>query len=104
MALKDVFEQTLIDTVRKLPPRRAAQVLDFARWLQTQPDEDDEWLNDSEEQMQAEDALWDSAYARHKDKFAALSEAARAEIAAGETQPMFDERREFLADEFSHHS
>jgi hypothetical protein len=32
----------------------------------------DEWLNDSEEQMQAEDAVWEAAYARHKDKFLTL--------------------------------
>ena len=50
----------------------------------------------TEEQMQAEDALWDAAYARHRDEFAALAEAAQAEIEAGATQPMFDEHGEFV--------
>ncbi len=63
----------------------------------------DDWLNDSEEQLQAEDALWDVAYARHGDKFAALAQAARDEIAAGATRPMFDEHGEFV-DELSHDS
>jgi hypothetical protein len=31
------LEQALINIIRILPLRRAAQVLDFARWLQTQP-------------------------------------------------------------------
>ncbi len=56
---------------------------------------DDDWLNDTEEQMQAEDALWDAAYARHRDKFDALGQAAQAEIEAGATRPMFDEHGEF---------
>jgi hypothetical protein len=36
------LELALIDVVRTLPSRRVLQVLDFARWLQTQlaPDED----------------------------------------------------------------
>lgn len=59
-------------------------------WIvQTQ---DDDWLNDSAEQLQAEDALWGAANARHGDRFAVLAQAAREEIAAGATRPMFDEQ------------
>lgn len=47
-----------------------------------------DWLNDSEEQMQAEDALWDASRKRHRDRFSAVAAAARAEIDAGATQPM----------------
>jgi len=54
--------------------------------------EDDDWLEDSEEQLQAEDALWEATYARHRDQFHVLAEEARAEIAAGITRPMFRER------------
>lgn len=77
---------------------RAAQVYDFVRFLQSQPayppplaDEDDDWLNDSEEQMQAEDALWEAAQVRHQAQFTALATTARAEIRTGADQPMFDE-------------
>lgn len=66
-----------------------AQVYDFVRYLQRQSTypspitaEEDDWLEDSEEQMQAEDALWDASHARHQDKFAALAAVARAEIDA----------------------
>jgi hypothetical protein len=65
--------------------------------------DEDAWLNDTEEQMQAEDTLWESAFARHRDKFAALAEAARAEVEASTTQPMFDEHGELVVDELAHH-
>jgi hypothetical protein len=85
--------------VRAMSLERAAQVYDFARFLQTQPsgpspipDDSDGWLNDSEEQMQAEDALWDAAYARHSEEFSTLRETARQEIQSGLTKPLFDER------------
>lgn len=72
-----------------LPLERAAEVYDFACFLQVQRaspspivEETDDWLNDSEELMQAEDAVWDAVYARHGDKFLTLREAARVEIDA----------------------
>jgi hypothetical protein len=58
--------------------------------------QNDDWLNDSEEQLRAEDALWGAAKARHGDRVAALAQAALEEIAAGETRPMFDERGELV--------
>jgi hypothetical protein len=90
------YEQKLIGIVRRLPPERVSEVIDFAQFLESQIaeacTEDDDWLNDSEEQMQTEDALWDAARSHHRDRVAALVETARAEIAAGTTEPMFDER------------
>lgn len=84
--------------IATLPTERAAEVYDFARFLQTQKappspiaEETDDWLNDNEEQLQAEDAVWDGFYARHRDKFLALREEAHAEINAGATEAMFDE-------------
>jgi hypothetical protein len=66
-----------------MPLERAAQVYDFARFLQEQPAglspisaDPDAWLDDSEEQMQAEDEMWDAAYSRHREQFAAVRETA----------------------------
>ena len=82
--------------VAKMPLERAAQVYDFVRFLQGQTaapspitSADEDWLNDTEEEMQAEDALWEAIQARHRDKFAALAASARAEIDADATEPMF---------------
>ena len=91
------YAQAVAAIMTAMPPERAEQVYDFARLLQARVaaspsrDEDtDNWLNDSEEQMQAEDAVWEATYTRHKDKFVTLREAARAEIEAGATENMFD--------------
>ncbi len=94
------FAQAIAELVAKMPIERAAQAYDFVRFLQTLPthtslvEDDNDWLNDSEEQMRAEDALWDGVYARHSAKFNTLAEAARAEITAGVTKPMFSDRGE----------
>ncbi len=51
---------------------------------------DDDWLNDSEEEMLAEDALWEDMFARNAGMFNAFDEEAEIEIELGLTQPMFD--------------
>lgn len=86
------------------------EVYDFARFLQAQesrlpaPREDaDEWLNDTEEQMAAEDAAWEATYRRHRAEFLALRETAQAESDAGETRPMFDEHGELVLDRETRH-
>jgi hypothetical protein len=91
------YAQAVAAIMAAMPPERAEQVYDFARFLQARKarpapiaEDADEWLNDSEEQMQAEDAVWEATYARHKDKFVTLREAARAEIEAGATEEMYD--------------
>ena len=98
------YAQALAKLVTKMPASQVAQVYDFACFLQTRPmsiapqlvlDEDD-WLNDSSEELQAEDALWDAALSRHHEKFTALKEAAMAEIEAGTTEPMFNQQGEFV--------
>jgi hypothetical protein len=90
------YAQAVAMLVAAMPIERAAQVYDFVRFLQSQPsyplvdtDEDADWLSDSEEQMIAEDALWDAQRTRHQGKFATLAKAARKEITNGSTQPMF---------------
>ena len=105
------YARAIAELVAKMSVERAAQVYDFACFLQTWPVHapfvdrgDEDWLNDPEEQMQAEDALWEAACARHGGKFAALADAARAEIEAGATQPMFDEHGEFVVNELTHHA
>jgi hypothetical protein len=89
------YAEAIAVLVATLPPERAGQVYDFVRFLQSQiatPTTDSVetgWLNDTEAQMQAEDALWSASQVRHSARFAALTAAARAEIKAGVTQPMF---------------
>jgi len=85
----------------KMSAERAAQVYDFARFMLAQAErrrggkeESGDWLFDSEEQMQQEDEQWEAAYGKHQEKFAALEDAARKEIAESKALPMFDKRGE----------
>jgi hypothetical protein len=55
-----------------------------------------DWLNDTAEQLQAEDKVWDAALQQQADQFEALAVAARAEIKAGITQPLFDDTGELI--------
>jgi len=83
------LELTLIDVVRTLHPRRVVQVLDFARWLQTQP-ASDEHLSERAAQMELEleDKTWEQLYLANRDDFRAMARQALADLDAGETLEM----------------
>lgn len=92
------YARAIAELVATLPQERAAQAYDFARFLQSQsatpqplPVEEDDWLNDSEAEMQAEDAQWQTAYDQRRPEFLRLRERAIREIASGDTRPLFDE-------------
>jgi hypothetical protein len=83
------LEQSLMRTIRTLHPRRVAEVLDFARWLQTQPEVDEmtaETVTAAE--LEAEEKAWQAAYEANREDFIALAREALAELDAGETMGM----------------
>lgn len=93
------YARAIATLVATLPPERAAQAYDFVRFLQTQSatsqpmsTQEDDWLNDSEAEMQAEDVQWQATYDEHRAGFLRLREQAVHEVASGETQPLFDEQ------------
>lgn len=98
--------------VEGLQLREVAQVYEFVVSLQAKSEraaffaeEDDEnWLNDSEEEMLTEDALWDEMFAHNAEMFDALAKAADVEIEMGLTQPMFDAGGELIIDELPHNA
>jgi len=69
------LEQMLIAAVRQLTPERAAQVLDFARWLSTQ----------TQAELEREEQEWEQAYAANRPNFRTLAEQALTELDAGDT-------------------
>ena len=83
------IEQMLMETVKIMHPYRVAQVLDFARWLQTQPDSDEaagEALTLAE--IEAEEDAWQAAYMQNKDEFRAMAQQALSDLDAGQTLEM----------------
>ena len=83
------WELALIDVVKTLPPRRAAQVLDFARWLQTQPAPDEE-LSDTADpiEIEREEKAWEQTYWANRDEFRAMARQALVDLDDGETLEM----------------
>jgi len=83
------FEEALLGAVRGLPPQRAVQVLDFARWLRTQVEPGESHGDDATEQLQVEEALWDQVYLENHETFRIMAREALEQYEAGETQEMF---------------
>lgn len=84
-----VYEQELIQIVHALPVERIAQVLDFARYVESQAREDFISLDDEqEEDILADEARWDAQFAATQDGLKRMAERVRQEIRAGRTQAM----------------
>ena len=83
-------EQSLIDIVRTLPIERVIQVLDYARYIQSQAIEDFRFLDEdeTEEEILADEAHWEAQFAATQDGLNKMAEQVRAEIRAGRTTPM----------------
>ena len=82
-------ELALMDVVKTLHPRRAAQVLDFARWLKTQPAPDDELSdNATETEMELEEKAWEQVYLANRDTFRSMAREALVDLDAGDTLEM----------------
>ncbi len=68
------YEQTVINIIRKLPPERVLQLVDFARFLEFQNVQAsyDDWLDEegteTEEGIRASEEKWDELFARPEAK------------------------------------
>jgi hypothetical protein len=85
-----IYEQTLVGIVRTLPVERVLQVLDFARYVQTQVIQDFGFADETEDEILADEAQWDAQFAitEAQGGFAKMAEKVRADIRAGRTRPM----------------
>lgn len=94
------YEQAIVAAIKVLPNERKAEALNFVLWLQTRIGANaDIESPPSEDELKAEDALWEATFARHADKFDALAEQAMTEIESGQTLPMFDDKGRWLVDD-----
>ena len=82
-------EQILLDSVRSLSPARVSQVIDFARWLQTQPTLEEPAIDEiSDAELEAEEEVWQSHYLEHQESFREMARSALKEHESGETREM----------------
>ncbi len=84
------YEQTLIGIVRTLPPSRAAQLLDFARFLKAQALTEQLVVAESLAEVEADNAQWDALLATDdaQNLLDKLADDALAEYRTGKTRPM----------------
>jgi len=94
------YMREIAKIIAKLPVERAAEVYDFARFLlsprpiETPLLDEDDWLNDSPEQIAKEDAVWNESFARNPEPLQRMASEAIAEYEAGQTSPLFDDKGE----------
>ncbi len=88
-----VYEQAIVNVVRTLPARRAAEVLDFARWLQTQVQPGSDAAQDAlpDDDIEQEERIWENSYLASRDEFRLMAREAVAEYEAGTTLEMIIE-------------
>jgi hypothetical protein len=85
--------KAITDIAAAMPLARAVQLYEFALFLKSHPLPAEETF----EEIAADEALWDAQFAAtDDDRLAALVASVEAEINAGQTLPMFDERGEFI--------
>ncbi len=79
-------ERALIRVVRRLPPERASEVLDFAQFLEFQAAK----AAEGDQEYTEDDARWDALLATEESQrlLEKLADEALAEIEAGQARPM----------------
>jgi hypothetical protein len=81
------YEEILMNIVRSLPAERVMQILDYARYIQSQTcgliNEDE-----TEEEIRADEENWDYQFASTQDGLKKMADKIREEIRAGRTMPM----------------
>jgi hypothetical protein len=92
-ATQDDYAREIAKLVATMPVERAAQVYDFARFLKSASadtpspiSEEDDWLNDSPQQIADEDMAWDAAFARNRHKIRTVAKEAIEDYRTGRTE------------------
>lgn len=85
------YEQKLIGIVRRLPPERVSELIDFAQFLAFQARvHGEESPDESEEEIVADNARWDALFATDESQrlLEKMADEALAEIEAGHAKSM----------------
>lgn len=86
------YEQAVIGIMRRLPPERVSQLVDFAQFLESQTVKRyDDWLDEeeteTEEEIRASEEKWDKLFAKPEAKsvMRKMAREAREDYRAGRT-------------------
>lgn len=81
-------EQTVVQIMRKLPPERVSELVDFARFLEFRATERfEDWVETQSEQAASAERRWDELFARPEAKqlMRQMAQEAQADYHAGRT-------------------
>ena len=101
-----VTREQLLVLIASMNNKQLALWYDIGRTIQTRLTpatsnqditDDDDWLNDTEEQIAAEDALWDATTAKYSENLSRLGDA----IANSPSLPMFGPDGRWLLDDYT---
>ena len=86
MVQTEEYEKVLLQIVRRLPPERVSEVLDFAQFLELQTTK----AGRRDEGYTEEDARWDTLLATEESQrlLEKMAKEALSEIEAGQARPM----------------
>ncbi len=93
-ALKKIYERTIVDIVRVLPPDRAEQLIDFGRFLEAQILSDELLHDEDTDEITDDNVRWDALLGSAKGQalLEELAQEALSEHRAGRTKLMtFDD-------------
>ncbi|CUS05198.2 conserved protein of unknown function [Candidatus Promineifilum breve] len=95
------YEQAIVEIVRVLPPSRAEQLFDFARFLEAQILSEELLLEESSGELEADNARWDALLESDEGQLILenLAHEALVEHRAGRTKPMISNSEGRLAPE-----
>lgn len=84
------YEQAIVEIVRVLPPSRAEQLFDFARFLEAQILSEELLLEESSGEVEAHNVRWDALLESNEGQLVLenLAREALVEHRAGRTKPM----------------
>lgn len=84
------YERILVKIVRTLPPRRAEQLVDFARFLESKMLAEEMMQQEDAEEIAADNVRWDALLASNKAQHVLenLASEAAEEYRAGKTRPI----------------
>ena len=90
VAMHRDLERTVIKILRALPPNRAAQLVDFARFLEAQILSEELVQKEDMAEIEADEAQWDALLATDAAQILLenLADEALAEYRAGATRPL----------------
>ncbi|MBK6431901.1 MAG: hypothetical protein WAW03_04005 [Anaerolineae bacterium] len=83
------YEQALVSIIHTLPAERIRQIVDYARFVQTQTLDEFALLEEADPaSVAADEAVWEAQFAATQVQLTKMAKRVRGQIRAGQAKPM----------------